>query len=694
MLGNLQYAIISSAANEVESNYFGTSYPGQLEKLVDGGILVQNPLPFRETGFEEISGNVTWSATKMVKKAVLVTGNLTLDGVEIEFYSESGSSYIQVLGSLVIRDSFLHSTNGNFSILFLNDSSGHIENSNLEDQMGIGIHTEKDLTISDTTIRNGRAGILAHQSRGGVFDSVRILNSLMGLSFSESSHYIVNNSVFVSNQGTGVSLYLSSNINVTQCNISSNGLRGVSISLSQSNLLAYNNISYNEEFGLFLSNSQDNLMYGNNFIDNIFQVYDGDNLSSYDYGYPVGGNFWSEYAGSDLLGGPNQDIPGSDGIGDTPYNIPLLSWDRYPLISPSLASGNRSLLDTTAPARITDLAVIGTGAFSATLTWTAPGDDGSSGLASAYDLRYSLSPITEATWNSAVKYNMSSIPGPPGSLESETVSGLWEANDHYFAIKASDGVPNWADLSNVAFGRTRDVSPPQIDYLDVSPEQREVFEPVNISATIVDNVNVAFSVINISTSNSFNTTATMDQGDGDRFYLESSYVELEVHTFSIWTCDNSNNCNYSSGEFEIVDLTPPIANAGSDMMVRIGQSISLDAGNSTDNYGIANYTWIIMDEEEILRHYGQLLTYSFNSEGEFNATLVVTDFSGNQDEDWLRISVTREPTQNPLDLIWLVVLVVVIAVITLLAIATIWQRRRKEEDDETEENQPETPINP
>ena len=52
--------------------------------------------------------------------------------------------------------------------------------------------------------------------------------------------------------------------------------------------------------------------------------------------------------------------------------------------------------DTAAPANVTDLAVLTSTASSATLTWTCPGDDGSNGTASEYDIRYLTEVITEA----------------------------------------------------------------------------------------------------------------------------------------------------------------------------------------------------------------------------------------------------------------------------------------------------------
>lgn len=48
--------------------------------------------------------------------------------------------------------------------------------------------------------------------------------------------------------------------------------------------------------------------------------------------YPGGGNHWSDYAGVDLLHGPNQDIPGPDGYGDTAYNWFDIVVDHYPIL--------------------------------------------------------------------------------------------------------------------------------------------------------------------------------------------------------------------------------------------------------------------------------------------------------------------------------------------------------------------------
>ncbi|PWB68984.1 hypothetical protein C3F09_10795 [candidate division GN15 bacterium] len=102
-----------------------------------------------------------------------------------------------------------------------------------------------------------------------------------------------------------------------------------------------------------------------------------------------------------------------------------------------------------------------------TLSWTAPGDDGRTGQASIYDLRYSLTPITEANWSSAVKVWGLPSPGPAGSRETFIVTGLANSTTYYFALKSGDEVPNWSPMSNVV-SRTTPAAPPAAPVL-VSP---------------------------------------------------------------------------------------------------------------------------------------------------------------------------------------------------------------------------------
>src|SRR5262249_44176841 len=62
--------------------------------------------------------------------------------------------------------------------------------------------------------------------------------------------------------------------------------------------------------------------------------------------------------------------------------------------------------------------------WSATLAWTARGDDGTTGRATSYDVRYSSAPITEANWDAATPAAGEPAPQAAGSAETFTVTGL------------------------------------------------------------------------------------------------------------------------------------------------------------------------------------------------------------------------------------------------------------------------------
>jgi hypothetical protein len=136
---------------------------------------------------------------------------------------------------------------------------------------------------------------------------------------------------------------------------------------------------------------------------------------------------------------------------------------RFPLASTS---------DAMAPAEITDLVTSNPTSNSITLSWTAPGDDGDTGMASQYDIRYSIALITEAIWSSATQVSGEPAPQVASTSQSMTVSGLDPSTIYYFAIKTADEVPNWSELSNVASETTIETAnqPPLVDSVQCEKE--------------------------------------------------------------------------------------------------------------------------------------------------------------------------------------------------------------------------------
>jgi len=110
--------------------------------------------------------------------------------------------------------------------------------------------------------------------------------------------------------------------------------------------------------------------------------------------------------------------------------------------------------DNIVPASISNLTATALTARTVKLDWTAVGDDGNTGVAASYDLRYSASSITAGNFSSATQVSGAPTPGSSGSAQTMTVSGLSGNTTYYFAIKAIDESSNASAISNVVNAKT------------------------------------------------------------------------------------------------------------------------------------------------------------------------------------------------------------------------------------------------
>lgn len=128
--------------------------------------------------------------------------------------------------------------------------------------------------------------------------------------------------------------------------------------------------------------------------------------------------------------------------------------------------------DDIAPSIVSDLQSSNPTHSTVNLSWTAPGDDGDSGTAYLYDIRYSEFPINEANFNSATEAVEEPTPSLSGSNETMTVGGLSERTTYYFALKTEDETSNVSEISNfvdgvtgVSPGTSKGVGPTSVKFL-------------------------------------------------------------------------------------------------------------------------------------------------------------------------------------------------------------------------------------
>lgn len=125
--------------------------------------------------------------------------------------------------------------------------------------------------------------------------------------------------------------------------------------------------------------------------------------------------------------------------------------------------------DLVAPDEVTDLNFLSATSSSATLDFTATGDDGKIGAAARYDVRYSTNPINANNFNGAKAANVTKTPSAAGVKDQVTVSGLDGGVEYFFAVKVLDEVGNASKISNTVSGSTALLTTKKDDFKRTGP---------------------------------------------------------------------------------------------------------------------------------------------------------------------------------------------------------------------------------
>lgn len=285
-----------------------------------------------------IDGGKKGIVANIVANSVVLTG-FTIKNSGLYYPNSSiclnGANFINITDNIIEQS--------NYGILLLSSNNITINANQIADNLGHGIVLnnsynttikENNLTgnnaeainlfqagtnyISKNSFLNNAAAIWMDQSSNNVFSNNNIQNCtasymyVVGWANSEGNWFVDNDINNFDRTCQGLVLY--------NCNES---------------LIRGNNID-NCAYGLYLSSSNRNRIYHNNVVNDTLQAYIFETSinNGWDDGYPYGGNYWSDYNGTDVYSGSYQNLTGSDGIGDTPYVIDANNTDHYPLMNP------------------------------------------------------------------------------------------------------------------------------------------------------------------------------------------------------------------------------------------------------------------------------------------------------------------------------------------------------------------------
>ncbi|MFQ6012673.1 MAG: PKD domain-containing protein [Thermoplasmata archaeon] len=232
-----------------------------------------------------------------------------------------------------------------------------------------------------------------------------------------------------------------------------------------------------------------------------------------------------------------------------------------------------------------------------------------------------------------------------------------------------NAVAVWAQFdstrSNIWANRyAEDIVPP--DLVITSPADGGTLPSTSVTVTGTASDDVGVDRIELSTDGMTWVLAT-----GTTSWSATLTLSEGPNTISTRATDTSGNTATVSIAVR-VDTVKPTALAGKDLTANAGDTVSFDAGASSDDVAIVSYEWDFGDETTGT---GETTFHIYTDPGTYTVTLTVRDAAGNADTDSLTVTVVVPPGFEVSPMVLLVVGVGGGAAAAVAAFL-LWRRRR------------------
>ncbi len=367
----------------------------------------------------DMDGVVIWGTNLAHYNSHTITPDNTVNGDPLLYYKDMNNIILDGIqvGQLIFANCTnvratnleIHNTDLAIEVAFTNNST-IISNNVSNNRRGISVDYSRDVELtSNVILSNTHSGIECISSTNLTLKFNNASNlPFWGFGFEATSNVLIESNEVYNNQ-YGILILSTTNYTVRK-----------------------NNVISNWGYGIVLSATDASYVYHNNIINNAIQG--ADNLgiqNAWDDGYPSGGNYWSDYVGADAFSGPNQDIAGSDGIGDTPYVIDGDSQDDYPLMDPVAVS----IEPPEAPTMIS-ATLGGSSMEDVTLTWSLSADDGAGDNSV---VNYSIYRDTTYDFNGSSYQLIGVIPNGTTNFV-DNLAGEGDPNNYFYRVCSTDSL--------------------------------------------------------------------------------------------------------------------------------------------------------------------------------------------------------------------------------------------------------------